>query len=96
MMNVNFFSKVEVSDEGVMRFVPNNAQAGDAVEIRAEMNTLVILNSCQHPMDPARDYTQKRVELTLKQVPPPGPDDLTRTSRPENVRGFTITERYFL
>jgi urea carboxylase-associated protein 2 len=96
MMNINFFSKVEVSDEGAMHFVPNNAQAGDAVELRAEMNTLVILNSCQHPMDPSRDYTQKRVELTLKQVPAPGPDDLTRNSRAENARGFIMTERYFL
>jgi urea carboxylase-associated protein 2 len=96
MMNINFFSKVVVSDEGAMHFVPQHAVAGDAVEIRAEMNTLVILNSCQHPMDPSNRYAQKRVELMLKQVPAPGPDDLCRTSRPENARGFTITERYFL
>lgn len=96
MMNINFFSKVLVQEDGSMHFVPGNASPGSAVELRAEMNTLVILNSCQHPMDPSSRYAQKRVELTLKQVPPPGPDDLCRTSRPENARGFTITERYFL
>jgi hypothetical protein len=29
-------------------------------------------------------------------VPPPGPDDACRVSRPENGRGFALTERYFL
>ncbi len=100
MMNVNFFSKVEVSDDpdsdGSMNFVTGNAVAGNFVELRAEMNTLVLLNSCQHPMDPSRTYTSRPVELTVKRVAPPAPDDLCRTFRPENARGFALTERYFL
>jgi urea carboxylase-associated protein 2 len=96
MMNVNFFSKVEVDEAGDMHFVTGNAVAGNYVELRAEMNTLVILNSCQHPMDPASAYTSKAVELTLKRVPPPAADDPCRLFRPENARGFTLTERYFL
>ncbi|ADW69353.1 urea amidolyase associated protein UAAP1 [Granulicella tundricola] len=95
MMNVSFFSKVEVHDDGSMHFIPNNAAPGTSVEIRAEMNTLVILNSCQHPMDPSPDYAAKQVELTLSKVPAPGPDDVCRNFRPENTRGFTLTERYF-
>lgn len=96
MMNINFFSKVEVHDDGSMHFIPNHAKAGSAVELRAEMNTLVILNTCQHPMDPDPVYAQRPVKLTLRKVEAPGPDDLCRTSRPENARGFTLTERYFL
>ena len=96
MMNVNFFSKVEVSADGAMRFVKGHAVAGSAVELRAEMNTLVVLNTCQHPMDPDAVYAQRPVKLTVKKVPPPGVDDLCRTSRPENERGFILTERYFL
>ena len=96
MMNINFFSKVEVLDDGSMHFVTGNAVAGDYVELRAEMNTLVILNSCQHPMDPSSTYASKQVELTLKRVPNPGPNDPCRTFRPENARGFTLTDRYFL
>jgi uncharacterized protein len=95
-MNVNFFSKVEVHDDGSMHFIPNNAKAGTAVELRAEMNTLVILNTCQHPMDPETAYAQRPVKLTIKQVEAPGPDDFCRNFRPENGRGFTLTERYFV
>ena len=96
MMNINFFSKVEVQNDGSMHFVERHSQAGDVIELRAEMNTLVILNTCQHPMDPDPTYAERPVSLTLKRVDPPGPDDPCRTFRPENARGFTLTERYFL
>jgi uncharacterized protein len=96
MMNVNFFSKVEVQDDGSMHFIPFHSKAGGAVELRAEMNTLVILNTCQHPMDPSPRYAQRPVALTLKKVEAPDPDDVCRNFRPENARGFTLTERYFL
>ena len=95
-MNLNLFSKVEVHDNGSMHFIPGNAPAGSEIELRAEMNTLVLLNTCQHPMDPSPDYRQTPVELTISQANPPGPDDPCRTFRPENTRGFTLTERYFL
>ena len=96
MMNINFFSKVEVHDDGSMHFISSHAKAGSAVELRAEMNTLIILNTCQHPMDPDPVYAQRPVKLTLKKVEAPGADDPCRTFRPENARGFTLTERYFL
>lgn len=96
MMNVNFLSKVEVGEDGGMHFVAGHAKSGDAVELRAEMNTLVILNTCQHPMDTHGMYRQVPVKLTLQRVAAPGPDDVCRTFRPENERGFTLTERYFL
>jgi uncharacterized protein len=93
---VNFFSRVEVNDAGAMTFVRGHSKAGAAVELRAEMNVLVILNTCQHPLDPNRRYEPKPVGLSVRRVPPPGPDDPCRTSRPENGRGFALTERYFL
>ena len=95
-MNVNFFSKVQVSTDGSMVVVPNHAPAGAVVELRAELNTLVILNTCQHPMSTDDFYAERPVRLTLKKVQPPGPDDLCRTSCDENARGFILTERYFL
>ena len=96
MMNVNFFSKVEVRPDGTMHFVENFSKAGSAVELRAEMNTLVILNACQHPMDPSPEYVQGPVRLTIGKAAPAPADDLCRNFRAENARGFTLTERYFL
>ncbi|HEY4085278.1 MAG TPA: urea amidolyase associated protein UAAP1 [Bryobacteraceae bacterium] len=94
--NVNFFSRVDVDGNGGLSFHPGNSRAGDYVELRAEMNVLTIVNTCQHPLDPAGSYAPKPILLSLRKVEPPGPDDPCRTSCPENGRGFTLTERYFL
>jgi urea carboxylase-associated protein 2 len=94
--NVNFFSKVVVGDDGSMQFIPNSSSPGNFVELRAEMNVLVILNTCQHPLDPNPAYAPKPAHLSLKKVPAPRADDPCRVFRPENARGFTLTERYFL
>ncbi len=94
--NVNFFSRVDVAEDGGMAFIPANSKAGDYVELRSEMNVLTILNTCQHPLDPNPKYAPKPVRATIRRVPPPAPDDGCRISRPENGRGFTLTERYFL
>ncbi len=94
--NVNFFSRVDVADDGTMSFAPGNSKAGDFVDLRAEMNVLVILNTCQHPLDPNPKYQPKPVQVSILQVAAPALDDVCRVSRPENGRGFTLTERYFL
>ena len=95
-MCVNFFSKVTVDDAGRLRFHEGNSQPGAFVDLRAEMNTLVVLNTCIHPLDPSPTYAPKPVKLTIFTSPPPSLDDFCRNSRPENERGFILTERYFL
>ena len=93
---INFFSKVAVADDGAMRFVPGHSRAGMFVELRAEMNVLVILNTCPHPLDPNPRYRPRPIALTVSTAAPVAADDVCRTSRPENARGFVLTERYAL
>lgn len=93
---VNFFSKVMVEDDGSLHYVAGNSAAGNYVELRAEMNTLVILNTCQHPLDPSPKYAPKLVELSISRVPAPRTDDPCRLQCRENARGFLLTEFYFL
>jgi uncharacterized protein YcgI (DUF1989 family) len=82
--------------EGRLGYVPGNSKPGSHVDLRAEMNVLVVLNSCPHPFDPSATYPLRNVKLVLSRTSPPGRDDLVRTSRPENERGFANTERYFI
>ena len=93
---LNLFSKVQVDERGGMHYVPGNSKAGDAVELRAEMKVLVLLSANHHPMEPGTVYAPKPVQLTVKRVPAPVDDDACRVSRPENGRGFALTERYCL
>jgi len=92
---VNFFSKVVADSDGNLSFVSGHSRGGAYVDLRAEMNVLVVLNTCQHPLDPGLRYAPKPVRLSIATAAPPAVDDICRISRPENVRGFILTERYF-
>ncbi len=93
--NVNFFVKVVVDEQGALSYVPHSSKADDFVELRAEMNTLVVLSNTPHPLDPAATYAPKAVALTVRSGAPAGASDPCRLSRPENARGFALTESYF-
>jgi urea carboxylase-associated protein 2 len=93
--NVNFFSKVAVDDAGRMQFVPGNSRADDCVDLRFEMDTLVVLSTAPHPLDPNPKYEPKPVQLVAWRADPPGEDDYCRNFRPENRRGFINTERLY-
>ena len=92
--NVNFFSKVGVTEAGEMKFDPSNSPAGAHVDLRAEMDTLVVLNSCPHPLDPSPEWSSKPIGLTIFRIEPATDDDVCRTSCPENGRGFENTAIY--
>jgi urea carboxylase-associated protein 2 len=92
---VNFFSRVNVDHDGSLHYVPDNSPTGGIVELRAEMNVLVLLNTCPHPMAEGV-YAPKPVGLSIRQVPAPCQDDYCRTFCSENTRGFLLTEFYFL
>lgn len=93
--NVNFFSRVNVDDEGKMSFHGNNSSTGATVDLRAEMDVLVVLNTCQHPLDPNSSYAPKPVKLMMLKTTAPPADDYCRNFRPENQRCFALTERHF-
>jgi len=92
--NVNFFSKVVVDEAGRMAFIPGHSQPGAQVDLRAEMDTLVVLNTCPHPLDPNPQWSPRPIELTVYRAEPVAEDDICRTSCPENGRGFANTAIY--
>jgi urea carboxylase-associated protein 2 len=93
---VNFFSKVTVDEAGDLHYSANNSLPGSHVELRAEMNVLVLLNTCQHPLAPGGDYAPRPVELNISRVSPPRTNDPCRMHCRENTRGFMLTELFFL
>ena len=86
--NVNWFSKVMVSNEGAMQLEQNYSHAGSHVTLRFEMDTLVLLHTCPHPLDTAASYPQKKVKIELGQAHTLNDDDYCLNFRPENGRGF--------
>lgn len=93
--NVNFFSKVSCDESGGLHFAASHTKAGAFVELRFEMNVLVVLSATQHPLDPNPDYAPKPVLLQAWRCGTPDEGDHCRNFRPENARGFHNTELLF-
>lgn len=89
---VNWFTKIQVDGQGGLAFVPGHTRPGASVTLRAEMDTLVVLNTCPHPLDPSPIYAPGRVLAEVFAVPEPGPDDPCFQS-PQNRRGWENTRR---
>jgi len=93
--NMNLFSKVVSDAEGKLGYVSNASKAGDSISLRFEMNTLVVLSACQHPLDPKLEYAPKPIKLEVFKSEAPNDEDPCRLSRPENERAFLNTEDYY-
>jgi urea carboxylase-associated protein 2 len=89
---VNFFSKVGLGDDGELTFVRDHSPPGARVTVRFELDTLVVLTSTPHPLDPSPSWSARRVRLLLEPVTPAGATDAVRCACPENERGFAASE----
>ncbi len=94
--NLNLFSCVEVSEQGELRYKKNNSNAGDYIELRFEMDTLVLLHTCPHPLSASSQYPRKPVQYQIQQAEPVADDDFCKNSHPENQRGFKNNTLYHL
>lgn len=92
--NLNLFSKVVVDDAGSLSLDASAARKGASVTLRFEMDTLVMLHTCPHPLSTAESYPYKPVLCELMKADPVGEDDYCLNFRPENKRGFENNRLY--
>ena len=94
--NVNFFSKVIPDEAGNLSFVEGHSKAGGFVDVRFDMNVLLILSAAPHPLDRKTTYQPAAVKLSAWHAGSTEADDICRNSCEQNSRGFVNTERYYL
>jgi hypothetical protein len=92
--NINIFSQVKSDDLGNLSFVKGHSKAGDTVSLRFEMDTLVVLTTCPHPMNDVAKYPHLPVQLSIHTAAAITTDDLCLNSSVENGRGFENNRRY--
>ncbi|MGA0935493.1 MAG: urea amidolyase associated protein UAAP1 [Pseudohongiellaceae bacterium] len=93
--NLNLFSEVSIDDEGHIH-LSRQSQAGDAITLRFEMDTLVVVHTCPHPLNTAADYPRKPVQITLEKAAPVQADDYCMNLCDENRRGFHNNALYHM
>lgn len=63
--NVNFFMNVPVTPDGNLTFADGISEAGKYVEMRAEMNVLVLISNCPQLNNPCNAYNPTPVRLLI-------------------------------
>ncbi len=94
--NINWFSKVIADDSGNIKLDTQNKAAKNSVTLRFEMDTLVLLHTCPHPLTKAEAYPFKPVQIELGEAESVSDDDYCKNFRPENQRGFQNNALYYL
>ncbi|MEM7027413.1 MAG: urea amidolyase associated protein UAAP1 [Pseudomonadota bacterium] len=94
--NLNWFSRVYTDDDGNLNFDSANSKAGDYVDLRFEMDSLVVFHTCPHPMNNSSEYPKTPLVYQIRKATAVTEDDFCMNSRPENLRGFQNTSIYHL
>ncbi|WP_299535418.1 urea amidolyase associated protein UAAP1 [Ulvibacterium sp.] len=90
---VNFFTRINIDNEGFLSYDQKNT-AGSYIDLQAEMDTLVVLNSCPHPLNPMPEYDPKTIKISIWKSECPPEENPVYRSREENKRGFINTINY--
>ena len=90
---VSFFASVSVDSAGRFVWKEGAKRPGDFVDLRAEMNAILVLSNCAHPLNPARPSPSRPITLVRYRAPAARADDPCRTGSPEAVRAFAFTDR---
>jgi len=93
--NVNLFSKVVTDHAGNMKLAKRSV-AGDSITLRFEMDTLVILHSCPHPLNDDKNYPRASASIALSKAPAMQSNDYCMNLCAENQRGFDNNALYHL
>lgn len=93
--NINLFSKVSANDHGALIWANQHSKAGDVIELRFDMDILLVLSSAPHMLNPATVYQPADILIKAYKGKPLTPDDQCMNSCPQNQRGFANNARYF-
>ena len=85
------FARVGTDDAGHLLWQGAGAP-GEAVDLRAEMDLLVVLSNCPHPLDDSPDYAPAAIEALVWDMPSAAADDPCRQAGEEAARAFARTD----
>jgi uncharacterized protein len=90
---INLFKSAHVDADGALRLA-GAPRPGTAIELRADLDVIVMIANVPHPLDDRPDYTSSTVRLTAWSAAHPGPADPHRASSPERQRAYENTEDF--
>jgi hypothetical protein len=90
---ITFFVPVSIID-GAPTWRDSVLQSGDFVDLRTELDLIVAVSNCPHPLAPDAAFAPGDIECIVHRSAPAQSDDLCRTASPEAARGFENNATY--
>jgi urea carboxylase-associated protein 2 len=84
----SFFAPVSVDTEGRFVWQDGALKQGDHVDLRAEMDVIVAISNCPHPLSPGRAPVARPVRAIVWRSPSAAGNDLCRHASEEGERAF--------
>jgi uncharacterized protein len=84
---INLFKSAVVATDGALH-LDGAPRPGTAVELRADLDVLVMAANVPHPLDERPEYASSTVRLTAWSATHPGDGDPNRASSPERRRAY--------
>jgi len=91
---INLFKGVKIEEDGTVTPVLGPFAPGRAVNLRAEMDVIVVLANCPHVLDP-RPWSITPLRATAWRGPVTAEIDPIRNATPEGRRAFLNVEDYY-
>lgn len=63
--NINFFMNVPVAEDGRLEIVDGISEPGGTIDLRAEMDTLVVISNCPQINNPCNAYNPTPIRLII-------------------------------
>ena len=92
--NINWFSKVAVDESGTLALESNACDSVHTLTLRFEIDTLVLMHTCPHPMSQEESYPSESVTVEFGKAQPVTDDDYCMNLCAENQRGFQNNRLY--
>ena len=65
--NINFFMNVPVTSDGHLKFDDGISAPGKYVEIKAEMDLIVLISNCPQLNNPCNAYNPTKIQLIIRE-----------------------------
>jgi uncharacterized protein YcgI (DUF1989 family) len=89
--SINLFKGAQVADDGALQF-DGDATVQTHVDLRAELDVIVLMANTPHPLDERSAYTGTPARVTAWRAEPATADDPYRAATPERLRAFQNTD----
>ena len=91
---INFFTRININEDGNLLFA-NQGKPGAYIDLQAEMDTLVVLNTCPHPLDSNPNYEPKPLKVTIWKADCQLVENPCFLKCDQNKRGFINSINYY-